>query len=40
MNKDGRITIPKLVLQLLQKKVDGKSIVGHILEVRLEPTEQ
>jgi hypothetical protein len=38
MNKDGRLTIPKLSLVLLQKKTSGgKSLVGYVLEVQLEP---
>jgi hypothetical protein len=38
MNRDGRITIPKLTVGLLEDRFDGKSLVGYVLEVRLEPT--
>jgi hypothetical protein len=38
MNKDGRITIPKLVLGLLQERSEGKSLVGDVLEVELMPS--
>lgn len=41
MSGDGRITIPKLTLSLLQDRDSGgKSLVGHILEVQLEPSGQ
>ena len=36
MNKDGRITIPKLILELLEDAVET-SLVGYALEVSLEP---
>ena len=35
MSKDGRLTIPKLALELLQE--EDKSLVGYILIVSLEP---
>jgi bifunctional DNA-binding transcriptional regulator/antitoxin component of YhaV-PrlF toxin-antitoxin module len=38
MSRDGRITIPKLTVDLLQEKIDGKSMVGHVLEVHLSPS--
>ena len=39
MNEDGRITIPKLTLSLLQDRDNGgKSLVGFVLEVQLEPS--
>jgi len=34
MSKDGRITIPKLIMGLLEEK---KSLVGCIINVNLEP---
>jgi bifunctional DNA-binding transcriptional regulator/antitoxin component of YhaV-PrlF toxin-antitoxin module len=38
MRNDGRITIPKLTLNLLQSKTyDKKSLTGKVLEVRLAP---
>jgi hypothetical protein len=40
MGKDGRITVPWLVLDLLKKRADeGKSLTGHVLEVKIEPAE-
>jgi len=36
MRKDGRITVPKLVLALLKKK--ESSLEGYAMEVTLEPT--
>jgi len=38
MNSDRRITIPKLTLGLLQDYFNGKSLVGCVLEVALEPS--
>ncbi len=41
MNVDGRVTIPKVALGLLQEKDnEGKSLVGHVLKVWLEPSGQ
>jgi hypothetical protein len=40
MNRDGRITIPKLTLGLLQDKFNGKSLVGQVLKVWLAPSGQ
>jgi hypothetical protein len=37
MSGDGRITLPKLTLNLLQN--EGKSLMSHVLEVQLEPAE-
>ena len=37
MTKDGRIVVPKLILQLLQNA--NESLVGQILEIQLEPIE-
>jgi hypothetical protein len=38
MRSDGRITIPKLTLILLQSKTyDKQSLTGKVLEVRLAP---
>jgi bifunctional DNA-binding transcriptional regulator/antitoxin component of YhaV-PrlF toxin-antitoxin module len=39
MNRDGRITVPKVTLGLLQDRFEGKSLLGYVLEVRLEPSE-
>ena len=40
MNRDGRITLPKLTLDLLQDEEEGEQgLVGSILEVDLEPAE-
>jgi len=36
MRKDGRITVPKLVLALLKQK--ESSLEGYAMEVTLEPT--
>lgn len=38
MNMDGRITIPKLTLKLLQEDSE-ESLVGSVLDVELEPVE-
>jgi hypothetical protein len=35
MGKDGRLTIPKLTLELLQQ--EDESLAGSVLEVTLEP---
>lgn len=35
MNKDGRITIPKLVISIL--KEEEETLEGHILKVTLKP---
>jgi hypothetical protein len=35
MGKDGRLTIPKLMLELLQR--EDESLVGYVLEVTIEP---
>jgi hypothetical protein len=38
MNADGRITIPKVNMGLLQESSnEGKSLLGCVLEVQLEP---
>lgn len=40
MNRDGRITLPKLTLDLLQDEGDEEQrLVGYILKVSLEPAE-
>lgn len=41
MGKDGRITIPKLTLELLEELIgdNPKDLVGRILEVTLAPLE-
>lgn len=39
MLKDGRLTIPKLTLELLSGGGEG-SLVGAVLEVTLEPAEK
>jgi hypothetical protein len=40
MTRDGRLTIPRLALRLLQGESDGEFLEGHVLEVRLEPSEE
>jgi len=37
MNRDGRITIPKLILDILED--EDESLVGYVLKVSLEPVE-
>lgn len=37
INRDGRLTVPKLTLGLLQDRLDGKSLIGCALEVQLSP---
>jgi len=37
MSRDGRITIPKLIVDLLRD--EEESLVGYAFEVTLEPTE-
>jgi len=39
MTQDGRVTIPKLVMDLLKEEEEEESLVGCILEVDLEPAE-
>jgi len=39
MAKDGRLTIPKLTLQLLQEGEEG-SLEGSVLEVTVEPADE
>ncbi len=40
MNRDGRLTIPKLTLVLMQKAANGgKSLTGYVLEVKVKPAE-
>jgi hypothetical protein len=39
MNGSGRITIPKLALELLQED-DEESLVGSVLEVEIEPCKE
>jgi hypothetical protein len=40
IGKDGRITVPWLVLDLLKKRADeGDSLTGHVLEVKIAPAE-
>jgi hypothetical protein len=40
MSGNGRITVPKLTLNLLQSEGnDEKSLVGYVLEAQLEPAE-
>ena len=39
MGKDGRLTIPRLILKLLRGD-DGGSLEGFVLEVTLEPAEE
>jgi hypothetical protein len=40
MSGDGRIAVPWLSLVLLQKRANaGKSLVGYVLEVKIEPAE-
>jgi len=37
MDKSGRITIPELMLKLLQDRTREQSLTGAVMEVRLEP---
>ena len=37
MTRDGRLTIPKLTLKVLQEECDKKSLVGYVLEIALKP---
>jgi hypothetical protein len=39
ISRDGRITIPKLTLELLRDEDDEESLVGSVFEVQLEPAE-
>jgi len=39
MTKDGRLTIPKLTLKLLQAGEEG-SLEGSVLEVTVEPADE
>jgi hypothetical protein len=39
MTKDGRLSIPKLTLKLLQEG-DEKSLEGSVLEVAVEPADE
>ena len=38
MNEDERITIPKLTLDLLVSRCDRQSLVGSVLQLKLEPS--
>jgi bifunctional DNA-binding transcriptional regulator/antitoxin component of YhaV-PrlF toxin-antitoxin module len=38
MSKDGRITVPKLTVDLLEAMFEGESLVGKVLEVQLAPS--
>jgi hypothetical protein len=41
MGRDGRITVPWLVLDLLRKQIEeGGSLTGQVLEVKIEPAER
>jgi hypothetical protein len=39
MDKSGRLTIPRLTLQLMRARIGGddQSLTGAVMEVRLEP---
>jgi hypothetical protein len=37
MGKDGRITLPKLVRELLRARARKQSLAGYVMEVMLEP---
>jgi bifunctional DNA-binding transcriptional regulator/antitoxin component of YhaV-PrlF toxin-antitoxin module len=39
MGKDGRLTIPRLILKLLRGDEEG-NLEGYVLEVTLEPAEE
>lgn len=39
MSGDGRITVPLLLLGLLQEQAEVESLVGKALEVKIEPAE-
>ncbi len=40
MGKDGRLTIPKLTLELLKEELDdGENLFDFVLEVMLEPAK-
>ena len=37
MDKSGRITLPKLTLNLIQAVLSEQNLNGHVLEVNIEP---
>jgi bifunctional DNA-binding transcriptional regulator/antitoxin component of YhaV-PrlF toxin-antitoxin module len=37
MDKSGRITVPKLVLRLLEEEAGEESLAGAVMEVNIEP---
>jgi bifunctional DNA-binding transcriptional regulator/antitoxin component of YhaV-PrlF toxin-antitoxin module len=37
MDKSGRITVPWLVLKVLEGEIEGRSLVGAIFDVTVEP---
>jgi hypothetical protein len=39
MTKDGRITIPKLIVQLLKQENETQTLDNAIIEITLEPAE-
>jgi len=38
MSRDGRITVPKLIAELLTDE-DQENLVGYVFEITLEPVE-
>lgn len=39
MSRDGRLTIPKFIVDLLRREEELKSLLGYALEVELYPAE-
>jgi hypothetical protein len=37
MDKRGRVTVPKLVLKLMEKELEGRGLAGAVLDVTIEP---
>ena len=37
MDRSGRVTVPKLTLELLASRLDEQDVVGKVLEVELKP---
>ena len=40
MSGDGRISVPLLIIGLLQEQAEAESLVGEVLAVELEPAER
>ena len=37
MDKNGRVAVPKVMLELMEKELEGRSLKGAVLDVLIEP---